>query len=958
MKKYTLHAVIIFSLFAFYSNTMYSQIFESGNLPSQLHSGGVTGVWDMNNDGLNDIVVMDQSTTLKILYQQADGTFVESNIGTSFGTQQWGMTVADIDNDGWGDVMCGGHYDGVHFFDIDEIGNAITATDFSANIFMQACTFGDLDNDGWLDAFACHDDGPAFMFKNNGTGQLIGDQTMIDYNIYPGFYPGSSDPLMSGNYGNEFCDFDRDGDMDLMVAKCRQVSNDPLDVRRTNLLFVNDGNNHYADDAHARGLVNLQQSWTATFGDIDNDGDFDCFMTTHSGGIRMYENNGLGYFTDISASAGLTTPGFFMQGQMADFDNDGYLDVLHAGGTFGYYHNNGDKTFTEMNAVFNNPQTMHGFALGDLNNDGFVDVYANYGNPSGYVSPSNIPDILWLSQPNQNHWIGFDLEGTISNKNAVGALVEIHGSFGTQIREVRSGVSYGITNSNLLVFGLGNTDAVDYAIIYWPAGGMQVVTNPTIDQYNSYVENECLILPTSIVNSNDVIQLCPGQSVTLTAFSDDPTAQILWNTGATSNDININYTGTFYALAYDSVGCASTSQKITVEVSVAVPPSIISLGDLVYCASAPDSLTTETANQYLWSNGDTNQTIAPIESGYYSLQVDRGCGWMASLDSLELIVMESPSLSADNVQMSSPGAATLTAISNGNVQWMDSNNVLIGNGNSITVDLSTTSNFWVQSQLSYPGAQVTGGAIAPDLVNGAYSNSTFHLIFDAHQDLIIDSVLVNAQSPGIRQIELVDALGAQLLVGSFDLPMGMSYIPLNFFVPQGSNYGLRPVTGSQPSLWRDGNGTQLNYPYEIGNLATITGTTVAIPNNYSLYYFFYDWHVSSPDYVCSTAWLPLQVEITSNVEESLFSKWSGEGCAIFPNPGVNNVYIEMPLNQNQDCRVEVYSSDGRILFKGNKWQFAQSTKFINVPTQNWPSGMYSIRIWNGQKFTSKIWIKE
>ena len=819
MKGVSSLSVLCFVVLGLIPDTVFAQVFLPGNLPSSNHSGGVTGVWDMNDDGLNDIVVMDQSTTLKILYQQPDGTYLESITGTTLGSQQWGMTVADFDNDGFGDVMCGGHYDGVHFFNIDNQGSATLTTDLTASIFMQACTFGDINNDGWLDAFACHDDGPSFMFKNNGLGTLLPDQTMINYNLYPGFYPGSSDPLMSGNYGNEFCDFDRDGDMDLMVAKCRQVSNDPLDVRRTNLLFVNDGNNQYADDAHARGLVNLQQSWTATFGDIDNDGDFDCFMTTHSGGIRMYENNGLGYFTDISASAGLTTPGFFMQGQLADFDNDGYLDVLHAGGTFGYYHNNGNKTFTEMSTVFNNPQTMHGFALGDLNNDGFVDVYANYGNPGGYVSPSNIADILWLSQPNGNHWIGFDLEGTISNRNAVGALVEIHGAFGTQIREVRSGVSYGITNSNLLVFGLGSADSIDYAVIYWPAGGKQVVANPMIDQYNSFVENECLNAPIALVDGGEQINLCPGESIVLTASSSDTNAQIIWNTGSQANTIEVSETGSYYALAYDSLGCASTSQKVMVEVSVQVPPSISSSGEMVYCSSLPDSLTTEPALAYLWSNGETTQSIAPIESGFYSVQVNDGCGWLVSSDSIEVVVMETPTISADNVQLPSPGTATLLASSNGNIQWMDNNNVIIGSGSSITVDVASNSNYWVQSQLNYPGAQSIGGLSSPDLINGAFSNSTFHLIFDALQDLIIDSVLVNAQTAGIRQIELVDALGTQLLVGSFDIPAGFSYVHLNFFVPQGANYGLRPVTGSQPGLWRDGNGSQLNYPYNIGNIA-------------------------------------------------------------------------------------------------------------------------------------------
>ena len=147
-------------------------------------------------------------------------------------------------------------------------GTAVTST-LPVGIFTQACTLGDMDNDGSLDFFACHDDGPAHMWRNDGTGTMLdkgnimtdaAGNTVLDYNLYAGNYPGTSDPLMSGNYGNEFCDFDRDGDLDLLVAKCRQASNDPLDVRRTNLLFVNDGNNVFHEDAHARGLVNLQQT--------------------------------------------------------------------------------------------------------------------------------------------------------------------------------------------------------------------------------------------------------------------------------------------------------------------------------------------------------------------------------------------------------------------------------------------------------------------------------------------------------------------------------------------------------------------------------------------------------------------------------------------------------------------------------------------------------------------------
>ena len=285
--------VLALAIASFASAT--AQTFTAGTLPGSYYSGGVTGVWDMNNDGLNDIVVMDQSKTLRILHQQANGTFTQVGSGTQLGSSQWGMTVGDLDNDGYADVISGGAYDNLHVYKINAAGTIAEST-LPVGIFTQACTLGDMDNDGWLDFFACHDDGPSNMWRNDGAGNMVhkntimtdaAGTTVLDYNLYAGNYPGTNDPLMSGNYGNEFSDFDRDGDLDLLVAKCRQASNDPLDKRRTNILFVNDGNNVFHEDAAARGLVNLQQSWTATFGDIDNDGDFDCMMTTHSSTLLL-----------------------------------------------------------------------------------------------------------------------------------------------------------------------------------------------------------------------------------------------------------------------------------------------------------------------------------------------------------------------------------------------------------------------------------------------------------------------------------------------------------------------------------------------------------------------------------------------------------------------------------------------------------------------------------------------
>jgi hypothetical protein len=356
---------------------------STGLLPTSYNSGGCTGVVDMNNDGLDDIVILDQSTNLKIAYQQANGSFSVSSFGTVSGGEQWGMCVGDVDNDGHKDVMCGGHYDDVHIVNIDGPGDYVQADYSWASIYMQGCNLADIDNDGWLDGFACHDDGHSAILHNDGTGYMNNGAAMMDLVFYPEINGNDN----SGNYGSVWTDFDRDGDIDLFIAKCRQFIDDPYDPRRTNVLMVNDGNNNYTEEAMQRGLVNLQQSWTSDFADMDNDGDFDVLLTTHSGTLEIYANDGAGYFTNVTPGSGLEFSGFYLQAKMADFDNDGFVDLIHSGGSHRYFHNNGDMTFTLVNSVFQFNDTMHSFGIGDLNNDGWLDVYASYGD--GYVDPDN-----------------------------------------------------------------------------------------------------------------------------------------------------------------------------------------------------------------------------------------------------------------------------------------------------------------------------------------------------------------------------------------------------------------------------------------------------------------------------------------------------------------------------------------------------------------------------------------
>lgn len=446
-------------------------------------SGGCTGVADMDGDGYDDIILLNLSKNLYIDYQSAAGTFTSYNMGAVSSASQWGMAVGDVDNDGHKDFVSGGNEDGVHFMEISARGSGVLSSLNNGSMFMQCMNMADINNDGALDVFGCHDVAAPRIWLNNGSGALT-------YNDYINFAttPASD---MSGNYGSVWIDFDNDGDLDLYITHCRQGVNDPGNVLRWNRLFVNDGTNHYTDQAAAFGMQNREQSWTTDFGDIDNDGDLDAVTTNHSTTVQLFLNDGTGHYTNATAGSGLAVSGFFLQSKLEDLDNDGFLDLIIAGGEY-YFRGNGNGTFTQVPNMLPEPgtgYTLHGFATGDLDHNGTIDIYANYG--TGYVDPNSSKyDQLYLNNGNSNHFLNFNLKGVQSNRDGVGARVTLYGPWGKQIREVRGGESYGIVCSFTCHFGLGTQLEADSAVVRWPSGAVDRFYKLAADQWVDVTEGE------------------------------------------------------------------------------------------------------------------------------------------------------------------------------------------------------------------------------------------------------------------------------------------------------------------------------------------------------------------------------------------------------------------------------------------------------------------------------------
>ncbi|MBC8074369.1 MAG: VCBS repeat-containing protein [Deltaproteobacteria bacterium] len=485
---------------------------------TNVSSGAPMAVVDMNADGLDDIVRLDDGEDLEIEYQQPDGTFTRLQWGTLPGDGAWGMAIADADNNGYPDVFAGGAYDGLKLLLANDDGTDYDLVTLGGpDIFVQCVNFADIDTDGAVDLFVCHDDGLSSAYAGDGAGVFTYDLELIRAETT---VPSDD----SGNYGTTWTDYDLDGDLDLYISKCRLFSNNPDDGRRLNLLFENDGDNNFTDVALERGVRPPAQSWSADFADIDNDGDMDAYLNTHVSSpvvdhqrSTLYENDGDNVFVDITDASGMLDDidaiDVGIQTHFEDFDNDGFVDLLVTGasGEHRLFINNHDRTFTaEADPFPTGGPGVQSAVVGDLDSDGFPDVVAGFAN--GYNQPSGMSDRLFLNPGNDNNWINVRLTGVESNASGVGAMVELHGEWGVQRREVRAGESYGIVNSFTRHFGIGTENAIESVVINWPSGQVDTVLAPGINQTIHVTEGcpELFYADTDGDGFGDVATTTPG----------------------------------------------------------------------------------------------------------------------------------------------------------------------------------------------------------------------------------------------------------------------------------------------------------------------------------------------------------------------------------------------------------------------------------------------------------------
>ena len=411
----------------------------------------------------------------------------------------WG----DIDNDGLPDIFISQssnsgtefsallRQDSVGVFSDVTNGNPVSM----GGILPRGVGWQDIDNDGFIDFLVANSNGESKknrMLINNGNGTFSLDSSLF-----------SEEMRESRSIG--WCDYDNDNLPDLYITNGAEDNSDVF--VRTNQLYKNQGDGTWIDVAASAGVADIGHGRGQVWGDIDNDGDYDLFVgnqkgsDTGGGYNRLFRNNANGTFTDITVSAGLFASFRTRCVSMADYDNDGYIDlyVVNFGNALPPNHlfrNNGNNTFTEVGA---GTLASGGFENGssaswaDIDNDGWMDLYIVGGSTE--IPGVGMNRMLRNTNQNGNHWVEIELCGTTTNSLAIGSRVTVthinegHG-YVSQIRDVQSGTGYNSGNMFRVHFGLGSSVTILDITIRWPSGIVQSVAGVSSDQIIRVVEDE------------------------------------------------------------------------------------------------------------------------------------------------------------------------------------------------------------------------------------------------------------------------------------------------------------------------------------------------------------------------------------------------------------------------------------------------------------------------------------
>jgi len=445
----------------------FEDVTEKAGIAGTGYSTGVA-VGDYDNDGLDDLFVAGYGHSM-LYHNNGDGTFtdVTANAGVAGGGWMTSAAWVDYDNDGlldlvvarymewdFDDIYCGHREEGFRSYCHPDLfkpasvllyhndGNGkFTEVAAKAGIEKPGKGLGlaiaDYDHDGWMDILLSNDSIPEYLFHNKGNG------TFEEVGLPSGIALDGSGASFAG-MGVDFEDYNNDGWPDAIITDL---------ANQKYALYANAGDNSFDYTTLTTGLgaiTLLHSGWGVRFLDYDNDGWKDLFIVQ----------------SHVMDTIEVNEPHLhYRESPLLLWNDKGkrFADVSEQSG-----------------AIFQQKWAARGMAIGDIDNDGKVDVVVTSNDGPAWV--------LRNETATRNHWIVLKLVGLKSNRDGIGARVEIATAAGKQFSTVTTSGSYQSSSDKRVHFGLASATSIDRMEIHWPSGAKQILLNVKADQLLTVTE--------------------------------------------------------------------------------------------------------------------------------------------------------------------------------------------------------------------------------------------------------------------------------------------------------------------------------------------------------------------------------------------------------------------------------------------------------------------------------------
>lgn len=494
--------------------------------PVVTDTAGAAGfAWlDVDNDNFLDLYVSNFSFEPGshrvpdfFYHNMRDGTFdkITTNaITTKLGSSLVGV-VGDYDNDGDQDLFVV-HQAGLgnDLYRNEGSGQFTRLTSVQAGPVVSDhgdsmdAAWADYDRDGFIDLFVANSSGQNdVLYRNNGDGTF----TKMSSNKVGAVV---ADRKHTGPCN--WVDYDNDGYPDLWVGTGVLGRGDPVG---THFLYHNNGDGSFSGVKPGSMALQIAGAWAA-WADYDNDGFPDLFLANFPGVNSLHHNLGGKTFADVAESAGLAEAMQSLCGAWGDYDNDGFQDlfVINWRGPNTLYHNNGDGTFTSVDAgspIQEGQDDAYG-GWADYDSDGFLDLFISNG--FGGLDQN----LLYHNDGNGNQWLKVKLVGMASNRSGIGAKVRVSAVLNPnlnsnpawQMREISGNSASSGWQGLVAHFGAGQAAIIDTVRVEWPSGLVQEIHGVAPKQFLTITEPP--LLQASLTNRNFELLLTSG----IGSFSD------------------------------------------------------------------------------------------------------------------------------------------------------------------------------------------------------------------------------------------------------------------------------------------------------------------------------------------------------------------------------------------------------------------------------------------------------